>query len=277
MFIKAMRAVAAAVALSGAVGTAAAQASVEGPVGSPLPPCAFTFQQGPPIVASEGISNVTNHQGTFAVSVNPHCSATSYYVELAIAGQGFAPMTGPVGLGGGSQAIGSATWTGSLLEDTTYEYRIHAWNAQGTVNGPVGTFHTAGRPIITNAQGSWGADQASFQATLNPEHSSAQTDPSGEVSAFEIEYYLEEGCLSRDQSCAPEIRTLPMSEMPFPSPQEFNLTPHSRVYEGTNPAVISTGNIANDLMPYGWYEFRLHACNVWGCTNSGWVFVEPLP
>jgi hypothetical protein len=97
---------------------------------------------GPPVVAGEGFSGVSQSEAVVSATVNPTLASTTYHVEYGTS-EAYGHTTGesePVGSDNTAHAV-SVTLSG-LTAGSTYHYRFVATNSLGVTDGPDATFTT---------------------------------------------------------------------------------------------------------------------------------------
>jgi hypothetical protein len=102
----------------------------------------------PPTIESESVSAVTGDSVTFGLKIEPNGPVTSYRVEYgptASYGENVPAPDGVVGSGFAAQEL--SLHVQGLAAQTTYHFRVVAYNAKGTVYGEDRTFTTQS-PVV---------------------------------------------------------------------------------------------------------------------------------
>ena len=190
---------------------------------------------GPPIVATNAATGVTDTTATLNGSVTPDGLATTYYFQYGTT-TSYGLTTSSTSAGSGTSAVAeSATLTG-LTPNTTYDFRIVATNSAGTTDGANQSFTTvADSPsVTTNAATGISTTAATLNGSVNP-HGSATT------------YYFEYGTTTSYGSQVPA-------------------TPPS---VGSGQSALSESATLTGLTPNTTYDFQIVATNTAGTTYGG--------
>ena len=103
-----------------------------------------------PSVTTEAASGVSEGAATLKGSVNPNGYATTYQFEYGLTtSYGTKVPVSPSSAGSGTTAVAISKAISGLAKGTTYNYRVVASNAAGTVNGANKTLKTTNPPQTT--------------------------------------------------------------------------------------------------------------------------------
>lgn len=107
----------------------------------------FKTQSGPSVVTGNPTA-VGPTTATVTGTVNPNGRSTSYYVEYGRT-TGYGERTSSRSAGSGTRDVGIAVGLDGLTPGVTYNYRLVAWNGDGTTVGDNRTLSTSGLPSAT--------------------------------------------------------------------------------------------------------------------------------
>jgi hypothetical protein len=183
-----------------------------------------------------GSPTITNsEQATMAGSVYPGgILIAKYHFEYGTT-TSYGSYSSEGSAGSGTGGVGESATISGLTEDTTYHYRLVAWNSAGSDYGADATLTTPRRPtVITETATGVGQTAATFRGTVNP-------------NAAETHYYFQYGTSTSYGSNTPE-------------------PPGNNAGSGTTSSPEST--IATNLEPGTTYHYRVVASS-WAGTSYG--------
>ena len=124
----------------------------------------------PPSVTSSNASSITSSNAIAISSVNPNGGATTVYVDYGLT-SGYGSSTASASAGSGSTAVAITNLISGLAPDTTYHYRVVAYNVAGTNVSSDLTFTTRTYllpSVTTQAASGVGLSNAVLNASVNP-------------------------------------------------------------------------------------------------------------
>ena len=191
---------------------------------------------GPPIVATNAATGVTDTTATLNGSVTPDGLATTYYFQYGTTtSYGTQVPATPASAGSGMSAIAESTSLTGLTPGTTYDFQIVATNTAGTSQGGNLTFTTAGPPSATTNAASGVTDTV---ATLN-----GSVTPDGLATT----YYFQYGTTT---SYGTQVPATPASA-------------------GSGMSAIAESTSLTGLTPGTTYDFQIVATNTAGTSQGG--------
>jgi len=124
----------------------------------------------PPAATTNGATNITRTSATVSAEINPHSSATTYWIEYGT-NTNFGQISSFQAAGSGASTLTESVSLSGLNPQTKYYFRVFAQNQYGTVNGSTQSFTTQGPPATSPAAPSVNTTSASnvgsTSATLN--------------------------------------------------------------------------------------------------------------
>lgn len=141
----------------------------------------INLESAPPTVSTLAASLVTTDSAMLNSTVYPNSSSTSIYFEYGTTAT-YGSSTATLGIGTSSGNYGRLV--SGLSPNTTYHFRIVAYNGTGLSQGPDSTFQTSVQPtpIVSTLQAS---SILASSATLN-----ASIDPNGANTTFYFQFGL---------------------------------------------------------------------------------------
>ena len=124
-----------------------------------------------PTATTGAAQQVQYASATVTGTVNPNGSATSYYFEYGTT-SAYGMQTSAASAGAGTAGVAVQQPLSGLTASTTYDYRLVAVNAGGTVTGNNATFTTPKTPpptATTTAATAVSSSAATLNGSLNPE------------------------------------------------------------------------------------------------------------
>ncbi len=186
----------------------------------------FKTPAAPPGAITEHASNVTSSAAVLNGTVDPNCSETSYYFEYGKS-TGYGSVTATTSAGSDCDSKSVAKGVSGLEPNTTYHFRIVAYNSPEPTRGEDLTFKTLPAPpvVIAASATSIGQTSATLNGRVKPNDNSAT-------------YYFEFGETTS---------------------YELGATPEQIVQSGAED--ISVSAEVSGLIPSTTYHFRLVADN----------------
>jgi phosphodiesterase/alkaline phosphatase D-like protein len=130
-----------------------------------------TSTGGPPTATTNAASNVTSNSATLNGTVNPNGLATTVYFQWGTS-TSYGNTTPSQSIGSGTSNVNVSANLSGLSPNTTYHYRVVAYNSAGTRYGSNVSFtttSTGGPPTATtNAASNVTSNSATLNGTVNP-------------------------------------------------------------------------------------------------------------
>jgi hypothetical protein len=198
-------------------------------------------------IGSLQASEVHKTAATLDATVDPEGAATTYSFQYITEeryledGQTFGAgaiataTSGAIGEDFGEYRV--SVPVNGLAPETTYRFRLIAFNANGTNETEVGTFATL-PPVRIDATSA--SNISSTAATLN-----AQIDPLGEAATYQFEYLTEAAYLENEKS--------------FSGPQAPINVPSAAEALGSGEADVEVTQHVQNLLPHTTYRYRVVA------------------
>jgi hypothetical protein len=106
-----------------------------------------------PSVSTGGVTSITSNNATLHGSVNPQGCYTEYAFEYGRSSEGYPNEIGG-SAGSGTSSVSVQTYSAlGLQPNTSYHYRLSAWNSGGETTGGSGSFTTppeCSKPSVTS-------------------------------------------------------------------------------------------------------------------------------
>jgi hypothetical protein len=133
-----------------------------------------------PLAETDAPEAVGYDDATLNGTIDPRGTKTSYYFEYGTT-QSYGAHTAEVTAGSGTGDVQAVQSVDSLVEDSTYHFRVVAKTEYGTTYGADHTFTTGVEPLVqTDAPVTVGAEEAILGGTINPH-------------GWQVSYYFEYG------------------------------------------------------------------------------------
>jgi hypothetical protein len=201
-------------------------------------------------------TNITKEGATLSGEVDPegtglnacffeYVDQTTFESSQFSAAQTKPCAESPASIGAGETAVPVHADVSGLTANTTYHFRVAAANAFGTSRGAGESFETHGPPTITSS--------LAFEVTITTAKISAQIDPHGEATTYQVEYLTEVAYEANE----PGDRFAGATVAPDPAED---------IGSGTAPREVQ--QLLGDLTPDTAYRFRFVATNAAGAAEG---------
>ena len=196
----------------------------------------FTTASAAPAVVTGSAGSVSTDGATLNGTVNPNGLATTHYFQYGKTAS-YGLFTAPVSAGSGSSEISVNGHITEMTSNTTYHYRLVAFNSLGTVYGDDKTLTTSAPPVAkptvtTGWATSVTGNSAKFNGTVNP---------NGAETTYYFQYGTTTSYGSTTTSKGAGIGTSDVSVNEDRSGLSANTTYHFRLV-GSNSAGTTYGN-----------------------------------